>query len=190
MVRLDEEFDSEAIVICGDRVSSRDPACRYWFVGYAGGTLHLETPRLEVANLQLREQSCLMVLRPARVDEHGDAERTFEERMRQLRDRVTEWLPEGATDREGGELRVRLSKDAASVLTDGDSGAPVDPEGLEESELRAYIQLEGIAMNSSENSYWLVWTLRRGLVYQREIANPLGKSYCFLDDEEYDSLSD
>lgn len=190
MVRLNEEFDSEAIVIVGDRVSTRDSACRYWFVGYAGGPLHVETPRLMVSSLQLLEQSCRMILRPAKDMSQGEVDRAFDDRLRQIRSKVTDTLPEGATDRDGGELHVKLNKGAPSVLTDGDSGDPVDLEILEESELRAYIQLEGVAMNSRDNCYWLVWTLRRGLVYQRDAANPLGKSYCFLDDGEYDSLSD
>ncbi|CAK0768249.1 hypothetical protein CVIRNUC_003544 [Coccomyxa viridis] len=190
MVRLNEDFDSEAIAIVGDRMSSRDAACRYWFVRYADNPLHVETPRLVVTSLQLLEQSCRLVLRPATDDDQTDVERAFADRMQQIRTRVTEKLPEGATDRDGGELRVKLSRDAAGVLTDGDSGMPVDLEILEESELRAYIQLEGVAMNSRENCYWMVWTLKRGLVYQRDVANPLGKSYCFLDDGEYDSLSD
>ena len=190
MVRLNEDFDSEAIAVVGDRVSSRDAACRYWFVRYADAPLHVETPRLVVTKLQLLDRSCRLTLGPVGDDDQQDVERAFSDRMQQIRSKVTEKLPEGATDRDRGELRVRLSRDAPSVLTEGDGETPVDLEILEESEVRSYIQLEGVAMNSREDCFWLVWTLKRGLVYQRDVANPLGRAYCFLDDGEYDSLSD
>ena len=85
---------------------------------------------------------------------------------------------------------MRLNRDAASILTDADSGLQSDLESLGDADVRAFIQLGGVALENTESTYRLVWALRRALVYPRECVNPLGTAYSFLDDEEYDSLSD
>lgn len=210
MIGLGETFDASQLSASKPTASRKTPGVKYVYVKYADEALSFETPKLTCLRGPVEADNKwgfeLDWAGGLPGDEVGDADTkklhenitTLYEALNKATENIAQTFePLKFDSASAWSMRAYKTGPKKTLFFDSKSREPMTAEqtkfqedALRNSVVRLVVTLEGITMNTTDNTIRTVWTADQMLLYPEAPANPFHGQYCFLDDEEYLSLED